>query len=131
MFTKFHSLKSDINASTNHPTTPRDSLRALRDPIDRRQRPKMRRTRQQRILAAPPDGTIHRFLPIRIDAIDRHLHRLHRVTVSVQRQLNDRVQGHVEVRHLVGGRVQEVTEHAAQYSLMGNCEDVRFAFKLC
>lgn len=89
----------------------------------------MRGQRKKRVVHISPDRAVGRLRPVGVHALDGHLDRLHGVAVAVQRHLDDGVEGHVDVRNLVGRCLEEVAEDAAQDGLVGDREDIVLALE--
>lgn len=90
----------------------------------------MRRQGQQSVVCCSVLRAIQRFCPVGINTLNGHLNRLHVVVVPLQGELDDGVQGDVDVRDFLGGRLEEVPQDAAQHGLVGDGEDVGFALEL-
>lgn len=84
----------------------------------------------QSVAVAPADRAVQRFGSVGVDAVDGHLDGLHGVGVPVQSQLDDGVEGDVDVGDLLEGSLQEVAEDAAEDGLMGDGQDVGLALEL-
>lgn len=72
----------------------------------------MRWQSQKRLISGPPLGAIYRLGPVGVDALDRHLDRLHIVAVALQGYLDDGVKRNVDIGHLLDRSLQEVGQNA-------------------